>query len=101
MLLQATLNGPYTKDNHPAVPVSAGELAEDARICVAEGARAIHVHPRDVYGAERLDPAVVDQVVSIVKDACGMPVGVSTAAWGEAGLGPRVEMMRGVGARDS
>ena|SRR5256885_1952695 len=94
MLLQATLNGPYTKDNHPAIPVSPRELAEDARTCVAEGARAIHVHPRDAYGAERLDPAVVDRVVSIVQDACGMPVGVSTAAWVEPDLDRRIEMIR-------
>lgn len=93
-MLQATLNGPYTKDNHPAVPVSARELADDASSCVAEGARAIHVHPRDAYGAERLDPAVIDRVVSIVKDACGMPVGVSTAAWVEPDLDRRIEMIR-------
>jgi uncharacterized protein (DUF849 family) len=94
MLLQATLNGPYTKDSHPAIPVSPRELADDARTCVAEGARAIHVHPRDMYGAERLDPAVIDHVVSIVKDACGMPVGVSTAAWVEPDLDRRIEMIR-------
>ena len=52
--LQATLNGPYTKEWHPAVPLSIEELAQDAVACVAVGARAIHLHPRDSEGRERL-----------------------------------------------
>ena len=39
MLLQATLNGPLSKSDHPAVPVTPGELAGDAVACVAAGAR--------------------------------------------------------------
>ena len=35
MLLQAALNGPFGKDDHPAMPVSARELARDAAACVA------------------------------------------------------------------
>ena len=38
MLLQAALNGPFGKDDHPAMPVSARELARDAAACVAAGA---------------------------------------------------------------
>jgi uncharacterized protein (DUF849 family) len=52
MLLQATLNGPLTKADHEAVPVTLEELASDAAACVAAGARAFHVHPRDASGAE-------------------------------------------------
>lgn len=100
MLLQATLNGPYTKDHHPAIPISPGELADDARTCVAAGADEIHVHPRDVYGLERLDPAVIDRVVTTVKDACGTPVGVSTAPWAEPDLDRRVELIRRWSAPD-
>ena len=81
MLLQAALNGPSTKADHPSVPLSADELARDAEACVAAGARAIHLHPRDDGGAERLDAEVVDRVVLKVRGACGVPVGVSTGAW--------------------
>jgi uncharacterized protein (DUF849 family) len=81
MLLQATLNGPFTKADHPAVPESVEELTRDAVACVAAGARAFHIHPRDADGRERLDPDVVDGVVSTVKAACAMPVGVTTGEW--------------------
>lgn len=50
--LQAALNGDRTKAEHAATPVSVEELARDAA-CVAAGARAIHLHPRDPEGARR------------------------------------------------
>lgn len=39
MLLQATLNGEFTKAHHPAIPESVDELVTDALACVAAGAR--------------------------------------------------------------
>src|SRR5471030_1466683 len=94
MLLQATLNGPYTKADHPAIPVLAEELARDAAACVAEGAGAIHLHPRDADGREQLHANVVDHLVAIVKAACGVPVGVTTGAWIEPDVDRRVELIR-------
>src|SRR5689334_7568063 len=81
MLLQAALNGPYTKDEHPAMPVTAAELAADALACVRAGAGAIHLHPRDDSGEETLEAAAVNATVREVRAACGVPVGVSTGAW--------------------
>lgn len=100
MLLQAALNGPFDKDLHPQLPVSAQELAGDAAACVAAGAQAIHLHPRDADGAERLDARVVDAVVAAVRDACGVPVGVSTGAWIEPDLARRLALLAGWGAPD-
>jgi uncharacterized protein (DUF849 family) len=100
MLLQAALNGPSAKADHPAVPESARELARDAAACVAAGAGAIHLHPRDPEGRERLDPDVVDQVVSTVRAACGVPVGVTTGKWIEPDLERRVELVRAWRAPD-
>ena len=81
MLLQAALNGPFTKDEHPAMPITVAELAADARACVEAGAGAIHMHPRNQWGEETLDPDVINAAVREVKAACGVPVGVSTGAW--------------------
>lgn len=94
MLLQATLNGPYTKADHPAIPVLAEELARDAVACVDEGARAIHLHPRDADGREQLHADVADQVVAVVKAACGVPIGVTTGAWIEPDVDRRVALVR-------
>jgi uncharacterized protein (DUF849 family) len=100
MLLQAALNGPWTKDDHPRLPVHADELARDAVVCVAAGAGAVHLHPRDEHGHERLDAHVVDRVVTEVRDACGVPVGVSTGAWIEDDIKRRVGLLRAWRAPD-
>jgi uncharacterized protein (DUF849 family) len=100
VLLQATLNGDLTKAAHPAVPVSAEELARDAAACVAAGARAIHLHPRDAAGRERLEAEIVDVVVVRVRAACGVPVGVSTGAWIEPELERRLALIRAWRAPD-
>ena len=93
-MLQAALNGDRAKAEHPAVPLSPQELARDAAACVAAGAAAIHLHPRDGEGHERLDADVVDAVVAAVRAACEVPVGVSTGAWIEPDLGRRLTMIR-------
>jgi uncharacterized protein (DUF849 family) len=100
VLLQAALNGPFGKDIHAAIPVSAQELARDGAACVAAGAQAIHLHPRGGDGAEQLDARVVDAVVTVVRDACGVPVGVSTGAWIEPDLGRRLELIAAWSAPD-
>jgi uncharacterized protein (DUF849 family) len=100
VLLQAALNGPFGKDLHPQLPVSGQELAGDGAACVAAGAQAIHLHPRDADGAERLEAQVVDAVVAAVRDACGVPVGVSTGAWIEPDLGRRLELIAAWSAPD-
>ncbi|MCW3015809.1 MAG: hypothetical protein JWO02_2901 [Solirubrobacterales bacterium] len=100
MLLQAALNGPFTKDDHAALPVSIEELARDAAACVAAGARAVHVHPRDDDGYERLHADVVDRVVVGIREGCEVPVGVSTGAWIEPDLGRRLELIRAWRAPD-
>lgn len=93
MLLQAALNGPLTKSDHPAVPVTAEELAEDAVTCVKAEARSFHLHPRDEAGKESLDAATVDRVVAAVRGRHGHPVGVSTGAWIEPDVDRRVALV--------
>lgn len=100
MLLQAALNGDYTKAYHPALPESVQELVRDAVACVAAGAGAIHLHPRDADGRERLDASVIDAVVQEVRAACGVPVGVSTGAWIEPDLDRRLALVRSWRAPD-
>lgn len=100
MLLQAALNGDLTRAAHSAVPVSVEELMRDAVACVRAGARAFHIHPRDLEGRERLDPEVVDRVVMWVRDACGAPIGVTTGAWIEPDVERRVELVRAWRAPD-
>jgi len=92
--LQAALNGDRTKAAHPATPVSVEELARDAAACVVAGARAIHMHPRDIDGRETLDAGIVDEAVARVRDVCGVPVGVTTSAEIEPDPERRLELVR-------
>src|SRR4051795_3257985 len=94
MLLQAALNGPFTKDDHPLMPITAAELAADARACVEAGAGAIHMHPRTHHGGEALPPGAFDDAVREVRAACGFPVGVSTGAWIEPDHALKLEYIR-------
>jgi uncharacterized protein (DUF849 family) len=99
-MLQAALNGPLRRADHPALPVSADELARDAAACVSAGAGAIHLHPRDGDGGESLVPEVVNGVVDAVRNACGVPVGVSTGEWIEPRLERRLGLIRSWRAPD-
>ena len=98
--LQAALNGDRTKVAHAATPISAEELARDAAACVAAGARAIHLHPRDPDGRETLGAEIVDEVVREVREACGVPVGVTTSAEIEPDPERRLELVRAWRAPD-
>ena len=94
-MLQAALNGDRSRGEHPGVPVSPEALAQDAAACVAGGAGAVHLHPRDERGRETLDPSVVNGVARHVRDACGVPVGVTTGAWIETDVERRLGLIAG------
>jgi uncharacterized protein (DUF849 family) len=81
VLIQAALNGGTTRTVHPAVPLSPGELAVAARTAQLAGAGAFHVHPRDIAGAQTLEPGHVLASVAAVRAATGLPVGVTTGIW--------------------
>lgn len=78
-MLQACLNGGRTREFHPAVPFTASEIAGDAALVVAAGARELHIHPRGPDGLETLDPDhVADTLQAIRATVPGIPVGLST-----------------------
>lgn len=93
MMLQVAVNGDRSKADHPAVPVTAEELARDARQCVAAGAHEFHVHVRDGDGNPTLAPGYVDQAVSAMRAAGARAVGVTTVAGIEPGLQRRLSLI--------
>jgi uncharacterized protein (DUF849 family) len=81
-MLKACLNGGRAPGTHPAVPVTAAQLAVDAERCQRLGAGAVHVHPRGPDGRESLAADTIAEAVDAIRVACpGLPVGVSTGAW--------------------
>ena len=85
-VLQACLNGSRSPADHPALPLSAAELAADARRAVEAGAGELHVHPRDPQGAETLEAVPVAATISAIR-ACwpGTPLGLTTGLWAAGG----------------
>ena len=80
--LKVCLNGTRSLAEHPGLPVTPDQLAVSAGAAVAAGAEAVHVHPRDRFGAESLHADDVGAAVSAVRRTCpGIPVGVSTGLW--------------------
>lgn len=45
--LEAALNGPWSRERQPEIPVTADEIVEQAVACANEGASIIHFHPYD------------------------------------------------------
>ncbi len=59
------------KGDHPALPITADEIAATARACLDAGAAMIHLHVRDGDGGHSLDPDIYRQACAAVRDAVG------------------------------
>ncbi len=52
--LEVALNGPWSRERQPAIPITEDEIVEQAIACANEGAAIIHFHPYDpVTGRQR------------------------------------------------
>ncbi|WP_171166156.1 3-keto-5-aminohexanoate cleavage protein [Streptomyces sp. I05A-00742] len=87
-MLQACLNGARDRTEFRALPitafpVTAEELAAEARRAVEAGAEDIHLHPKDGEGHDSLAPELVAEAVTAVRAAVPKEVriGVTTGAW--------------------
>lgn len=90
-MLKVCLNGGRTREDHPAVPVTPAAVAADAARCVALGATAAHIHPRDDDGRESIAPSAIAATLIALRAAVpDLPVGVSTGAWIERQSAARI-----------
>jgi uncharacterized protein (DUF849 family) len=81
-MLQACLNGRRSREEHPAVPVTAAELGADARRAAAAGAQELHVHPRAESGRDTVEPDAVAAAVRAIRASCpGVQLGLTTGLW--------------------
>lgn len=76
--VQAALNGDRA---HPATPRTPDELAREARLAVAAGARSVHVHSYDGHGEQSLAPAVCAATIRAIRAVIpGIPISHTTFA---------------------
>lgn len=80
--VKACINGARSPDQHPGLPITPRQLADEAVAAHRAGAKAVHMHPKTADGVDSLLPEVVDAAVSAVRHAVpGLPLGVTTGYW--------------------
>ncbi|MEZ4431684.1 MAG: 3-keto-5-aminohexanoate cleavage protein [bacterium] len=92
-ILTCALTGVLTDPNEHPVPVTAAQMAAEARRAFEAGASVMHCHFRDPRpGLGRLpswDPAVAKDVCDAIRDACpGVIINMSTGVVGDDISGP-------------
>ncbi len=94
LIIAAAPNGARkTKADHPALPMTAADLAETAAKCRDAGAAMIHMHVRDAGGGHLLDADAYNDATAAVRQAVGdgVIVQITTEA---AGVYKPAEQMR-------
>ena len=71
VLAVAPNGGRKTKADHPALPLTAEELALTAAECLERGASMIHLHVRDAEGRHCLDPEAYRAAIAQICEAVG------------------------------
>jgi uncharacterized protein (DUF849 family) len=98
LLIAVAPNGARrTRADHPALPVTAGQLADTASACLDAGASMIHLHARDEDGRHTLDPDACRRAIDAVKIATGGRMLVQMTSE-SAGIYDRDEQMAAVRA---
>lgn len=78
IFLQVALNGDR---QHPAVPRTAGKIANDAMAAIDAGAHSVHVHAFDENENETLDAISCARVLKAIRHLCpGLSVSLTTSA---------------------
>jgi uncharacterized protein (DUF849 family) len=71
LIINAALTGMVpTKEENPNVPITAAEIAEEARRCFEAGASIVHLHARDEDGRPTYRVDVYREVVGAVREHC-------------------------------
>lgn len=95
VLVQACLNGSRTDEEHPAIPRTPAELADEGRAAVEAGAGVLHLHAFDASGTETFDAAACAAALREVRAACpGVPISLSTSE----GIEPHPARLRSIAA---
>jgi uncharacterized protein (DUF849 family) len=86
MLIVAALNGTRSRLECPKVPLSAEELAAEAKRAVDAGAGLVHVHARKKDGLPAFD-LFIEDVVRAIRATTDVPVSISTQRTRATSLG--------------
>lgn len=90
--------GRRTKSDHPALPMTAAELATTASGCAEAGASMIHLHVRDKEGHHLLDADAYREAIASVRAAVGerLVIQITSEALGIYRPGEQMQVVRDV-----
>lgn len=89
-VIECALNGPWTRQHQPLIPVSIEECVADGIACARAGATVIHVHPYDPQtGRQKDDWEIYARIIEGIRSQVDVPV-YPTIPLGEAG-GPALD----------
>jgi uncharacterized protein (DUF849 family) len=97
LILAVAPNGARkTKADHPALPMTPGEIAREAARSVEAGAAMIHLHVRDASGGHSLDPETYRDAIAAVRRETGdrLIVQVTSEAVGRYSAAEQMAMVR-------
>ncbi len=91
----APTGGRRTKDDHPALPLDAREIADAAGACADAGAILLHLHVRDSDGRHSLDADAYGDAIAAVREAVGerMIVQVTSESMGRSSPAQQMAMV--------
>jgi 3-keto-5-aminohexanoate cleavage enzyme len=84
-----------SKQDHPRLPITPGELADDAFACQRAGASAIHLHVRDADGGHSLSAGDYRAAIAAIEARCGasLVTQVTTEAAGQFELARQIALV--------
>ena len=78
IITSAIVGAEVTKDQQPALPITAEEIANDVYECWRAGASIVHLHVRDKNGKPTQDYRVFENAVKLIRERTNIIVQVST-----------------------
>jgi len=78
IITAAVVGAELTREDTPYLPLTPGEIAEEARRACEAGASVIHLHARDARGSPTQDVEVYREIIRLVRERCGPVIQVST-----------------------
>lgn len=66
--VEAAVNGPWSRERQPGIPIAVDEIVADGIACARAGAAIVHVHPYDVRtGRQRDDPDIYQPIIEGIR----------------------------------
>jgi uncharacterized protein (DUF849 family) len=93
LVIAAAPNGARrTPADHPALPVTADQLADTAATCQQAGAAMLHLHVRDAEGRHSLDPRHYARAIDAVRARVGDRLVIQATSESGGVYGPREQL---------